>query len=243
MQLSRDTDRPIQFIFAGKAHPRDDDGKRYIQHIIHLSKYSDLQGHLVFIENYDVHVARQMVSGCDVWLNNPRRPLEASGTSGMKAGCHGCLNLSILDGWWREGYDGTNGFAIGEDSHPDSVEEQDRLDSGNLYQVLTQEVIPLFYERDAKGIPRQWIGMIRRAMVTLVPQFTTWRMVQEYTRTLLPSAGLTTGSGFWSAPTVEAEWGRPRTTIRTCPQRRGTPKFSCWPGSSCRNVVHAALRW
>jgi glycogen phosphorylase len=109
----------VQFIFAGKAHPRDDDGKRYIQHIIHLSQYSDLKGHLVFIENYDVHVARQMVSGCDVWLNNPRRPLEASGTSGMKAGCHGCLNLSILDGWWREGYDGDNGFAIGDDSHPD----------------------------------------------------------------------------------------------------------------------------
>ena len=126
VRLTRDPARPIQFIFAGKAHPRDDDGKRYIQHIIHLSKYSDLQGHLVFIENYDMHVARQMVSGCDVWLNTPRRPLEASGTSGMKAGCHGCLNLSILDGWWREGYDGTNGFAIGEDSHADSVEQQDR---------------------------------------------------------------------------------------------------------------------
>ena len=173
MRLARDKDRPIQFVFAGKAHPRDDDGKRYIQHIIHLSKYSDLQGHLVFIENYDVHVARQMVSGCDVWLNTPRRPLEASGTSGMKAGCHGCLNLSILDGWWREGYDGTNGFAIGEDSHADSVEQQDRVDSANLYKVLTQEVIPLFYQRDAQGIPRQWIQRIRRAMVTLVPQFTT----------------------------------------------------------------------
>ena len=172
---------PIQFIFAGKAHPRDDEGKRYIQHIIHLSKYSDLQGHLVFIENYDVHVARQMISGCDVWLNTPRRPLEASGTSGMKAGCAGCLNLSILDGWWREGYDGTNGFAIGEDSHADSVEEQDRADSANLYKVLTEEVIPLFYQRDAKGIPRQWIHRIRRAMVTLVPQFTTRRMVREYT--------------------------------------------------------------
>ena len=181
MRLTRDKDRPMQFIFAGKAHPRDDDGKRYIQHIIHLSKYSDLQGHLVFIENYDVHVARQMVSGCDVWLNTPRRPLEASGTSGMKAGCHGCLNLSILDGWWREGYDGTNGFAIGEDAHADSVEEQDRVDSANLYKVLTQEVIPLFYQRDAQGIPRQWIQRIRRAMVTLVPQFTTTRMVREYT--------------------------------------------------------------
>ena len=181
VRLTRDKGRPVQFIFAGKAHPRDDDGKRYIQYIIHLSKYSDLQGQVVFIENYDVHVARQMVSGCDVWLNTPRRPLEASGTSGMKAGCQGCLNLSILDGWWREGYDGTNGFAIGEDSHADSVEEQDRADSANLYQVLTQEVIPLFYQRDAQGIPRQWIQRIRRAMVTLVPQFTTARMVREYT--------------------------------------------------------------
>jgi starch phosphorylase len=181
VRLARDKDRPIQFIFAGKAHPRDDDGKRYIQHVIHLSKYSDLQGHMVFIENYDVHVARQMVSGCDIWLNTPRRPLEASGTSGMKAGCQGCLNLSILDGWWREGYDGTNGFAIGEDAHADSVEAQDRADSANLYKVLTQEVIPLFYQRDAQGIPRQWIQRIRRAMVTLVPQFTTMRMVREYT--------------------------------------------------------------
>jgi glycogen phosphorylase len=182
VKLTRDKDRPIQFVFAGKAHPRDDDGKRYIQHIIHLSKYSDLQGHLIFIENYDMHVARQMVSGCDVWLNNPRRPLEASGTSGMKAGCHGCLNFSILDGWWREGYDGTNGFAIGEDAHADSVEEQDRTDSANLYRVLTQKVIPLFYDRDPQGIPRKWIQMIRRAMITLVPQFTTDRMVKEYTQ-------------------------------------------------------------
>jgi starch phosphorylase len=182
VKLTRDKSRPVQFVFAGKAHPRDDDGKRYIQHIIHLSKYSDLQGHLIFIENYDMHVARQMVSGCDVWLNNPRRPLEASGTSGMKAGCHGCLNLSILDGWWREGYDGTNGFAIGEDSHADSVEQQDRQDSANLYKVLTQEVVPLFFDRDAQGIPRKWIQRIRRAMITLVPQFTTDRMVREYTQ-------------------------------------------------------------
>ncbi len=180
VKLTRDKNRPVQFIFSGKAHPRDDDGKRYIQHIIHLSKYSDLQGHLVFIENYDMHVARQMVSGCDIWLNTPRRPLEASGTSGMKAGCHGCLNLSILDGWWREGYDETNGFAIGEDSHADSVEEQDRADSENLYKALTEQVIPQFYQRDQQGVPRQWIQKIRRAMCTLVPQFTTMRMVREY---------------------------------------------------------------
>ncbi|MBM3845957.1 MAG: alpha-glucan family phosphorylase [Verrucomicrobia bacterium] len=181
VRLCHDQKRPIQFIFAGKAHPRDDAGKRFIQHIIHLSKYSDLKGYLFFIENYDVHVARQMVSGCDVWLNNPRRPLEASGTSGQKTSVHGCLNLSILDGWWREGYDGTNGFAIGDDSHPSSVEEQDLLDSTNLYKALTEQVIPTFYDRDANGIPRQWIKRIRRAMATLSPQYSTWRMVQDYT--------------------------------------------------------------
>ena len=182
LNLVNNRQRPIQFIFSGKAHPRDDEGKRYIQRVIHLSKYSELKGHLVFIENYDVHVARQMVSGCDVWLNNPRRPLEASGTSGQKAGCHGCLNLSIMDGWWREGFDGTNGFSIGDDSHPASIEEQDRLDSANLYKALTEEVIPTFFNRDANGIPREWIKKIRRAMATLVPQYDTWRMVQDYAR-------------------------------------------------------------
>jgi starch phosphorylase len=181
VRLARDKGRPIQFIFAGKAHPRDDDGKRYIQRIIHLSKYSEMVGHVVFLENYDVHVARQMVSGCDIWLNNPRRPLEASGTSGMKAGCHGCLNLSILDGWWREGYDGTNGFAIGKDENSTDVEAQDKLDSANLYKALTEQVIPTFYDRDVNGIPRKWIKMIRRAMETLVPQYSTRRMVREYT--------------------------------------------------------------
>jgi starch phosphorylase len=181
VKLLNDRRRRVQFIFAGKAHPRDDDGKCFIQRIVHLSKYSELKGRLVFIENYDVHVARQMVSGCDVWLNNPRRPLEASGTSGQKAGCHGCLNLSIMDGWWREGYDGTNGFAIGGDSHPSSVEQQDQQDSANLYRALTEQVLPAFFNRDEHGIPRQWLQMIRRAMVTLVPKYNTWRMVQEYT--------------------------------------------------------------
>jgi starch phosphorylase len=181
VKLAHDRQRPVQFIFSGKAHPRDDDGKRFIQRIIHLSKFSELKGSLVFIENYDIHVCRQMVSGCDVWLNNPRRPLEASGTSGQKAGCHGCLNLSIMDGWWREGFDGTNGFAIGDDTHPDSIAEQDRRDSANLYKALTEQVIPAFFNRDDRGIPRRWVAMMRRAMITLVPKYTTWRMVQEYT--------------------------------------------------------------
>ncbi len=180
LRLAKDPQRPIQFIFAGKAHPMDQEGKRYIQNILHLARHTELRRNLVFLENYDVHIARQMISGCDVWLNNPRRPLEASGTSGQKIGCNGGLNFSILDGWWREGYDGTNGFAIGEDSHPDSIEEQDRRDSANLYRVLTEQVIPCFYDRDEYGIPRRWMGMIRRAMATLVPRFNTWRMLQEY---------------------------------------------------------------
>jgi glycogen phosphorylase len=180
VKLATDSQRPIQFVFSGKAHPADDEGKRRIQKIIHLSQYSELKGRLFFIEDYDVHIARQMISGCDVWLNTPRRPLEASGTSGQKILCNGGLNLSILDGWWREAYDGTNGFAIGEDSQPASVVEQDRLDNANLCKVLSEEVIPCFYDRDERGIPRQWIAKIRRSMATLLPKFTTWRMVQEY---------------------------------------------------------------
>ncbi len=179
--LARDAQRPVQFVFAGKAHPRDDEGKRLIQHIIHLSEYTALKGSLVFLEDYDVQMARRMVSGCDVWLNNPRRPLEASGTSGQKCGVHGCLNMSILDGWWREAYDGTNGFAVGPDSHPADVGEQDRVDAENLFRVLSDEVVPAFYERDAAGIPRRWIRMIRRAVSGLVPRFDTRRMVREYT--------------------------------------------------------------
>jgi glycogen phosphorylase len=180
VSLAHDKERPVQFVFAGKAHPRDDEGKRFIQHIIHLSKFSELKGSLVFIPNYDIHIGRMMVSGVDVWLNNPRRPLEASGTSGMKTAMHGALNMSILDGWWRESFNGENGFAIGPDAHPASVEEQDRLDSENLYQVLTTEVIPTFYNRDAHDIPRQWIKRIRNAMATIVPQFSSHRQVREY---------------------------------------------------------------
>ena len=182
VELVRDTKRPIQFIFAGKAHPRDDLGKAFIQKVIHLSHFSELKAHLVFLENYDIHVARQMVSGCDIWLNNPRRPLEASGTSGMKTTAHGCLNMSILDGWWREGFDGRNGFGIGPDSHPLDVQEQDRVDSENLYGTLTKEVIPMFFQRDAEGLPREWIQRIRHAWSTLAAEYSTWRMVQEYTQ-------------------------------------------------------------
>jgi starch phosphorylase len=178
--LLGDSKRPVQLVFAGKAHPQDDAGKRLIQRIYRLSRDPRFLGKLLLVENYDVQSARYLVSGCDVWLNNPRRPLEASGTSGQKTLIHGCLNLSILDGWWREGYNGSNGFAIGEDSQPATVEEQERVDSENLYRVLEREVIPEYYDRDGINIPRRWIQRIRNAMITLVPVFNTDRMVAEY---------------------------------------------------------------
>ena len=179
-KLAKDVERPIQFIFAGKAHPADDEGKRFIQKITHLSKQGALAGHLVFIENYDIQIGRTLVGGCDVWLNNPRRPLEASGTSGMKTAAHGGLNCSIMDGWWREVFDGDNGFSIGGDEHPENIEKQDQIDSQNLFRVLSEEVIPTFYNRDATGIPRAWIKKMRHAMATITPQYNTWRMVQDY---------------------------------------------------------------
>ena len=178
--LFNDPRRPVQMVFAGKAHPRDDSGKAVIQRIHQISNDPRFMGKVFLVEGYDIQLARYLVSGCDVWMNNPRRPLEASGTSGMKTAVHGCLNVSILDGWWREAYDGTNGFAIGEDSHPDNVEEQDRQDVENLYRVLENEVVPEFFDRDEMNIPRKWIQRIRRSMVTLIPVFNTDRMVAEY---------------------------------------------------------------
>ncbi len=179
-ELVNDQDKPIQLVFAGKAHPRDEEGKRYIQQIVGYSKSPAFLGKVVFLENYDINVARHMISGVDVWLNTPRRPMEASGTSGMKIMIHGGMNLSILDGWWREGYNGKNGWAIGEDASLDNPEEQDRKDGEALYEVLQSQVIQEFYDRDELGIPRAWIQRIRNSMVSLIPQFNTDRMVSEY---------------------------------------------------------------
>jgi starch phosphorylase len=180
--LFNNTRKPVQLVFAGKAHPRDDAGKAFIQRVWQLSHDPHFNNKIIFVENYDIQLARYLVSGCDVWLNNPRRPLEASGTSGQKVTVHGALNLSIMDGWWREAYDGTNGFSIGEDCHPDNEAEQDRLDAQNLYSAVENEVIPEYYDRDAMNIPRKWIQRIRRAMVTLIPVFNTDRMVADYTQ-------------------------------------------------------------
>lgn len=176
-------ERPVQLVFAGKAHPRDNEGKKFIQRIIETSRHPQLAGRVVFVENYDMNVARHLVSGADVWLNNPRRPLEASGTSGEKVIIHGGLNLSIMDGWWREAFNGTNGWAIGEDHSEPDIEAQDEKDFENLFRTLAEEVVPEFYTRNERGVPNRWIQRIRNSMRTLVPVYSTDRMVGEYVRT------------------------------------------------------------
>jgi len=180
-RLLGDSKRQVQIIFSGKAHPRDDAGKSFIQQIIHLSREPRLAGKIAFVEDYDMGVARQLVAGCDVWLNNPRRPLEASGTSGEKIILNGGLNCSVMDGWWREAFNGKNGFAIGPDKDSTvSVEEQDRIDSQNLYDVIENKVVPTFYDRDASGIPLKWIKMIKESIRSIAPVYNTGRMVREY---------------------------------------------------------------
>jgi Glucan phosphorylase len=183
VKIFSDSKRPVQLIFSGKAHPRDDAGKAYIQMVVRLTRDPKFVGKVVFLEDYDMNVARYLVSGCDLWLNNPRRPLEASGTSGEKVILNGGLNCSVMDGWWREAYDGSNGFAIGEDKDASvSPEEQDKLDAQNLYNVLENKVIPLFFDRDSYGIPIKWVKMIKSSMKSIAPIFNTNRMVKEYIR-------------------------------------------------------------
>jgi starch phosphorylase len=189
-QLLNDQQRPVQLIFAGKAHPADEPGKQIIKRVENLRHDGRIAGRVAFIEDYDINVARHLVQGVDVWLNTPRRPKEASGTSGMKAVLNGGLNLSILDGWWAEAYNGKNGFAIGDGRQHVDDEITDARDAQNLINVLRDEVIPLFYERDADGLPRQWIAMMVESIATLAPRFSAHRMVMDYVRNCyLPAAG------------------------------------------------------
>jgi starch phosphorylase len=175
---------PVQIIFAGKAHPADEPGKQLIQQIYRTVKQAEMGGRLVFLEDYDINIARYLVQGVDVWLNTPRRPMEASGTSGMKAALNGGLNFSVLDGWWREAYNGRNGWAIGEDKDPQAPEFQDQADALSLYSTLENEIIPLFYDRNADGIPLDWIEHMKNSLRTVTPQFSTRRMVKEYVERL-----------------------------------------------------------
>jgi starch phosphorylase len=181
-RLLHDRYRPVQFIFAGKAHPADEGGKRLIQQVYNIAKDPAIGGRIAFIEDYDLQVARYMVQGVDVWLNTPLRPHEASGTSGQKAAANGIPSLSVLDGWWAEGYNGANGWAIAPGQHDDNPWARDAADTEALYHLLEDEVVPLFYKRDADGVPRGWVGVMKEAIRTAVPVFCTRRMVKEYTK-------------------------------------------------------------
>lgn len=171
---------PVQIVFAGKAHPHDTQGKELIKEIVHLSRRPELRNKIVFIEDYDIRVARYLVQGVDVWLNNPRKPLEASGTSGMKVVPNGGLNLSILDGWWCEAYNTENGWALGGGEQYADTDTQDLIESKSLYDLLEREVAPIFYRRGGDGIPREWMTMMKKSMATLCPEFNTNRMVRDY---------------------------------------------------------------
>ncbi len=182
-------DRPVQFVFAGKAHPRDEGGKKLIQDIVQYVRAEGANSRVVFLEDYEMNVARHMVQGVDVWLNNPRRPMEASGTSGMKVCANGGLNCSILDGWWAEGYAKGVGWAIGNGQENPDENFQDWMDSQALYHLIENEIAPVFYHRIDGGIPRRWVDMIRESMRVLAPRFSTNRMVREYTTRFYVPAG------------------------------------------------------
>ena len=185
-RLINNEERPVQFVFAGKAHPQDEGSKLVLQQLARWKYDPTVRQRAVFLEDYDQEIARQLVQSVDVWLNVPRRPQEASGTSGEKVAINGGLNLSILDGWWLEGYDGTNGFAIGNGSESSDVAQIDAGDAESLYRTLEQQVVPLFYARDEAGLPRRWIAMMKRAIQTLAPQYNSDRMVEEYARKIYP---------------------------------------------------------
>jgi starch phosphorylase len=188
--MINDPKRPVQFLFAGKAHPHDEPGKRVLQQIAEMMHDSELGDKFVFIEDYDINVGRHLVQGVDVWLNNPRRPLEASGTSGQKVVLNGGLNLSVLDGWWAEAYDGLNGFAIGLGRTHSNMDVHDSRDGEDLYRVLHDELIPLYYQRDRDGLPRGWIKRMKRTIRTLGWRFSADRMVMDYTlKGYIPAAG------------------------------------------------------
>jgi len=176
--------RPVHLVFAGKAHPNDGLGKNLVEKVLKVCRDERFRGRIFFLENYDIRVARHLVQGVDLWLNNPRRPLEASGTSGIKVVINGVLNMSVSDGWWVEGYNGSNGWTIGpvvrgyEEPPPDT----DAEDAQSLYSLLENTVIPAYYDRDTAGLPTKWLAMVKQSMQSLTPQFNTDRMLQEYLR-------------------------------------------------------------
>ena len=183
-QILSDEKRPVQIIFAGKAHPADKEGQDLIKYIHEMSLMPQFKGKIFILENYNIGIARYLVSGVDVWLNNPRRPMEASGTSGEKASVNGVVNCSILDGWWAEGYTGTNGWAIGTDAEYNSYEEQDKADSNSFYHILEDKIIPAYYNKNEKGISEEWLRLMKNSIKTTGGKYSTSRMVVDYTNQL-----------------------------------------------------------
>jgi glycogen phosphorylase len=172
--------RPVQIIFAGKSHPADDIGKHHLQRVYKRALDPLFAGRVAFVDDYDLHVAHFLAQGCDVWLNNPRKPLEASGTSGMKAAINGVPHLSVGDGWWAEGFTGSNGWTIDGQQPPDNFDAADAADANALYRLLEEEIVPAFYDRDASQVPRRWIAIVKEAIRTVAPRFSARRMVKEY---------------------------------------------------------------
>jgi len=189
-RLLSNAEMPVQIMFAGKAHPRDNAGKELVRQIVHIARQPEFRRHIVFLEDYDMNLSRYLVQGVDVWLNTPLRPMEASGTSGMKVAANGGLNLSVLDGWWVEGYSPGVGWAIGSGETYEDLDYQNAVESRALYDLLEKEIVPMFYERGPDGLPREWIDRMKSAMQALAPYFNTNRMVREYVeRYYLPAAG------------------------------------------------------
>ena len=215
LRIVNDPYTPVQILFAGKAHPNDEPGKRLIQDLYRQIKNADSAGRLVFIEDYDIYVARQLVQGVDVWMNTPRRPYEASGTSGMKAALNGGVNFSVLDGWWREAYNGKNGWAIGAEQTFASQEDQDAADAESLYSTLENEIVPLYYKVDENGIPHQWLQRVKESIATCAPRFSTMRMLKQYVSDMYdPQASASVGalnavSASLDAPVVTPDGHRP----------------------------------
>ncbi len=188
-RLLNDTTRPVQFIFAGKAHPRDEGGRALIQEVYRFSREAGFENRVVFLEDYDSYIARRLVQGVDLWLNNPLRPMEASGTSGMKCAPNGGINLSVLDGWWHEGFNGNNGWAIAAEISDGTVEFQSAVDANSLYQLLENQIIPLYYAKPDGKLPLAWLQLMRESIRSVTPVFNTHRMVKEYTERLyIPAA-------------------------------------------------------
>ena len=223
-------ERPIQIVVAGKAHPHDEGGKALIQQLVAFADDADVRHRIVFLPNYDMAMAERLYPGCDVWLNNPLRPLEACGTSGMKAALNGALNLSVLDGWWDEWHDESNGWAIPTADGVVDEARRDDIEAAALYDLIEREVAPLYYDRDGEGIPREWLARVRHTLATLGPKVQATRMVRDYTeKEYVPAAA--------AAATLVADGGAPARQLAAWK----AAVRAAWPDVAVRHVWSEGL--